>query len=340
MFKKLLVILFVATLIIGSFSLNVVSKNENNRFNRILRTAHSPIEIIGNDDFNSQNGVTSGAGTKENPYIIENLRIKYTLRDLLKGFNGISIKNTTAYFVIKNCYCSFIDGRISYYIFSKLLNAVSCGINLHNVSNGGVENCILKGLHQAINIENNSRNNYVFNCKSIGCFCGIGVNRLSTCNIVDNCHTFNYGCGICLWENVYNNIVCNSSCRRVGFFIHKSYNNTLMDCTSYFCRGNGLLIYENSYNNTVKESHFYSNKIGMTVRDNSNKNIIFHNNFIGNLKQAVDEDCNQWDDGVEGNYWKNYHDVDENDDLIWDNPRQISGGENQDRYPLVEKFNE
>ncbi len=47
---------------------------------------HSPIYIKGNDGFTMENGVISGNGTQENPYIIENLKIRANLRHLLPGW--------------------------------------------------------------------------------------------------------------------------------------------------------------------------------------------------------------------------------------------------------------
>ncbi len=73
---------------------------------------HDPIVIIGNGNFTSKNGVTSGSGLPDNPYIIENWVINASLATLgvrIIWFGnfaihspGILIANTTAYFVIRN----------------------------------------------------------------------------------------------------------------------------------------------------------------------------------------------------------------------------------------------
>jgi hypothetical protein len=60
---------------------------------------HSPIRIIGNDQFTIENGVTGGSGTEVDPYIIEN----WIIVDDDSAPHGIFINNTTAYFIIKNC---------------------------------------------------------------------------------------------------------------------------------------------------------------------------------------------------------------------------------------------
>ncbi|TDA33944.1 MAG: hypothetical protein DSO02_03230, partial [Hadesarchaea archaeon] len=57
---------------------------------------HAPIYIEGDGNFKPANGVRSGSGTKTDPYIIENWEIDAS------NAHGIHIKNTTAYFVIRN----------------------------------------------------------------------------------------------------------------------------------------------------------------------------------------------------------------------------------------------
>ena len=104
------------------------------------------IVISNNSEFTSANGVSKGSGTKENPFIIknhilhqENLEIS-TIHD----YYGILIQNTTAHFIIQECFITNFDKKTPY----------PAGIKLINVSNGKIENVILTGNGQAISLEN------------------------------------------------------------------------------------------------------------------------------------------------------------------------------------------
>ena len=57
-----------------------------------------PIYIYGNDDFTIANGVMSGSGTANDPYIIEGWRV-----DAPRADYGIYVDHTTAHFVIREC---------------------------------------------------------------------------------------------------------------------------------------------------------------------------------------------------------------------------------------------
>ena len=80
--------------------------NDNGRLNQLegnylqikLNGVHSPINITGNNDFTPSNGVSSGDGTFDSPYIIKDLII-----ELDGSGNCIYVNNTNAFFTIQNC---------------------------------------------------------------------------------------------------------------------------------------------------------------------------------------------------------------------------------------------
>ena len=68
--------------------------------------------------------------------------------------------------------------------------------------------------------------------------------------------------------------------------------------------------------------------------------MIYHNNFINNEQNAYDGCNNTWDNDYPsgGNFWDDYNGTDEDEDGIGDTPYPIPGGDNDDRYPLMEPY--
>ncbi len=98
-----------------------------------------------------------------------------------------------------------------------------------------------------------------------------------------------------------------------------------------------------SDDNTIVNSTFVNNTYGIYLYS-SNGNLIYHNNFINNMIQAHDNGINVWDSGYPsgGNHWSDWIGPDEysgpeqdeaGSDGIVDEPREIEGGDSEDRYP-------
>ena len=84
-------------------------------------TPHDPIKIEGDDEFTSDNGVTGGNGTINNPYIIEGWEIITT------SHKAIHISFTSVYFIIHHCY----------------LKADGYGVLLYHVANGLIDDIVV-----------------------------------------------------------------------------------------------------------------------------------------------------------------------------------------------------
>ena len=133
------------------------------------------------------------------------------------------------------------------------------------------------------------------------------------------------------------NISDNSS----GIWLNTIENVTIRQNTITNC---SYAIYmEDSSNNSISDNDFIGNAFGLYINGSSFFNNIYHNSFLDNNNSAFDEGNNIWDDGYPsgGNYWSDYDEpaegaFDADLDKIADDPYPIPGGNNQDRYPLVD----
>lgn len=181
----------------------------------------------------------------------------------------------------------------------------------------------------------------------------------------------NIGIGISGMNNVVSN--CKFNDNRIGLVISDGGQNTVQ--SSHFVEGG--LILDNTENNLIKNNiielgstpgvSIYNKAnnniiVGNTIRSNSmvafeiiesewgptsNGNQIYHNNIIDNGReyQVYDDGNNQWDNGVEGNYWSDYEGKDADGDGIGDVPYNNIGDAKtsaksgaKDNYPLMEQL--
>jgi len=198
---------------------------------------HPPIIIDGNDDFTSENGVTGGSGIEEDPYIIEDWVI---LGDGSDG-KGIFIKNTDAYFVIRNCIVSHFSGNYGR------------GIVLSNVQNGRIESSITYENYLGIWVLKNSSYIYIVNCSSgnysINWAKSIRCDNSKYISIISSeCHDSDYG--ILLNETSYV-IIENSSFYNnywygiwgIGNYRYSIHNYTINGCKIYNNSHDGIDIH-------------------------------------------------------------------------------------------------
>ena len=87
-------------------------------------TPHEPIAIDGDSGFTAANGVTGGIGIASDPYIIEGWNVSSSA--CCSSVPGISINNTSAYFVIRNVYL-------------RVWGSPGISIRMGNVANGVVQ---------------------------------------------------------------------------------------------------------------------------------------------------------------------------------------------------------
>ena len=150
-FILMVILLFIGALLAPSINAEVSSLYDKTTIIYFNEGNHPPIIIDGNDDFTSENGVTGGSGTENDPFIIEN----WVIVNDSSTENGIFINNTDAFFVIRNC---------SVYNYSELWHGR--GILLSHVENGRIEDTTTYGNFYGIMVRSSSAYIEIINCTS------------------------------------------------------------------------------------------------------------------------------------------------------------------------------
>ena len=204
----------------------------------------------------------------------------------------------------------------------------------------------------------------------------IHLKMVDNCTIKHNSIS-DSGDGIKLSSYSYDNIIFNNSLQDLtryhGILLDTSFKNQVTDNIIISCP-NGIelsapgrptdynhigqnqmsncyagIVLNYASNNTVFENHMNNNSYGLYSTQYCYNNTIYRNNFVDNLLSVYDEESNQWNMNypIGGNYFDNYtgldkyHGVDQNmlgSDGIGDTPYAITGGFNQDLYPLMYAF--
>ena len=213
----------------------------------------------------------------------------------------------------------------------------------NRVENNTCRNNIINGIHLWENSNNNTISGNIF---SNNYYCGIRLSSCGSNNTIFNNKCENNSSDGILLENSDKNLISNNTCKNNGrdginlFYIYSggyigSDNNTLDNNT---CSNNltGIYVSDSDINTITNNTCSSNNSYGIYLGYSLN-NRIFHNRFVNNPQQALDYGTDYWDNGYPsgGNYWGDYTGSDANGDGIGDTPYYISGGSNQDRYPLM-----
>ena len=214
------------------------------------------------------------------------------------------------------------------------------GIRLVYTSDSTVSaNTVNSNVWHGMCLDNSYRNEFTGNTISNN-NAGVYVDQSSNNEFTDNTILNNHGNGISLSYSQSNEITNNAISNNDDSGIYLSYSQSnIMSDNEFYSNLYGIRLYD-SQSNTIRHNSILGGCYGIYLYDLSSNNRLYHNNLLYNTyANAYDCGSNHWYNGTTGNYWDDYSGVDDDDNGIGDAPYNISGGGNQDPYPLMEPYN-
>lgn len=277
----------------------------------IAATGHLPIVISDDSNFTEQGW--PGDGTVAHPFVIENLQI-------LTNTSCISISNTAAHFIIRNCELE------SYWYESEGLGYNA--IQLINIENGLIEDCHIDGKASCVFLrkcENTNVTDSSIESSQSQSIYAVDVNNCEfSSNVMSNS-------GIVLDGAITTSIVENEiiGSHSSGMHLSNASNLRIVSNSIYSSTSHGMHLDEVSRSevlrNTIANSGAYGiiayalncRFIGNILSDNSgygvelegSGNVLYENYFLRNtVTNARDRGTNNtWDNSDHlGNYWDDY----------------------------------
>ncbi|MCK5773275.1 MAG: right-handed parallel beta-helix repeat-containing protein [Thermoplasmata archaeon] len=214
-------------------------------------TFHSPIRIMGVMEVGT-NGISSGSGTSDDPFILEGVVVNSSVTD------GIVIENVTQHLVIRNCVVVY-----------GMRNYVS-GIKVRNSTNITISSCQVYQTRTGINISSSGRislwDNYVASTHT-GYLLNINDSMMVNCSAEWNGYY-----GMRFHDSNNNQIVDSSSSNNCGVLgvasgltMLNSSGNTIKECSFDLNYGEGVSLLYGSDDNYLSGCSMGWNVNGLYV---------------------------------------------------------------------------
>ncbi|UCE10196.1 MAG: right-handed parallel beta-helix repeat-containing protein [Candidatus Thorarchaeota archaeon] len=226
-------------------SIDVTSRGMYQSNSNWTTTPHERISIGSDIDFHNLAAEEEwpGIGLENNPYIIEGFEISDV-------GPGISIDDTTVYFVIRQC------------IISSDEEPSGTGIYLYNVTHASVEDTIIdtkaRGIYLIFTSNSTIQNVTIRNAEEEALYIRDSASLVLIGNSVSDC---NRG-GVVVDNSADCTLAGNRAfrCSQDGFVLHRALNATLLNNTSSESVGNGISLLSSSssslYNNTADRNSY------------------------------------------------------------------------------------
>ncbi len=269
-----------------------VTKSETHMKKEMKYSAQEPVFITHEDNF-SYYGF-SGNGSDSNPYILEGANIT-----AVGSYTCISITNTNSHFIIKDTLVQGSTGHVS-----------DLGIVFDNVTNGVIENCIVRERSDGISIT--ASRNVTVKSSIIHNTIGSGMKLLEcidsnvTGNTIYNCGNGILGYMANSTLVSYNNISCIND--GDGIYFQWTLNHEIYYNRIHHVSRAGIRI-ENAtgalHNNLIHSCEQY----GIWIHGSAHNNEIHHNQLGWSASNALDDgdSSNKWNSTDTGNSWSDWN---------------------------------
>lgn len=276
-----------------------VRSSRNSQFaNNVISCNHIGIDINNRSTYN----IISGNSLQEN-----NVSIHVYYADLNTFFANNLTNSPVGVVVRYSNNNSFSDNKITDGLNGLILNDA----DFSNISSN-----MLSDLEYGIQIKTHANHNFISENNIINCsYAGIDLD--------------NYACN----NKLLNNTITNSE---VGIDISNwSINNSIS--RNHLTANLVGLHFWYADMNKIFQNNLVSNHVGAAFLYSQNSR--FYHNTLNNTQQVnISSDyINDWDDGLEGNYWKNYNGSDTDKNGIGDSLYAIDAN-NTDNHPLMGIF--
>ena len=239
------------------------------------KVVDNPIIIWGDEDFLNYN--FTGEGTKENPYLIENISISTI------NFEGIYISDTTRHFSIRNCFIS--AAKTGIYI-ENVANNTAIISNNTCYGNGGKGIYVVNSDYSLIN-----KNNCSYN-KEEGIYLHLSNNSQIESNICES----NTLTGIVVTKCINSEII-NNKCeknKKAGIIMGRAnyssiLNNILInneDLINQFDMEDGLMLFYCHFTNISNNYCSNNGDDGISINDSPFTTVI-NNTSIGHMDRGI-----------------------------------------------------